>query len=270
MIVAGVTSEAVFVNRYETEGRVSLEATKTLSGRALTPNLFRFYVYDRDPADAESVVLAAASNAADGTVRFGSFRYGNAEDGETFTYYIKEIDRGRPGYTVDARVVRAEVTAHDLGDGSMRCDVVYFDENGEELTGGAIFENEYHAAGTLTLRAWKELKGRTLLADEFSFELFDSEGNCLETATNGADGGVSFSALHFTEADAGETYYYFVREAKGDDPTVVYTDESFGYAVTVHDNGDGTLSFTQSYVDATDRWLDCASCGGTGFVACET
>ena len=124
----------------------------------------------------------------------------------------------------------------------------------------------------MTLRAWKDLKGRDLLDNEFAFDLLSDEIDdeehpfIVQTKKTTANGSVVFDAIRFTEADIGLTYYFIIREkipekeregevtpsdgAYSDtdytayiDPTVIYTKDVFGYSVTVFDNGDGTLAF---------------------------
>ena len=115
----------------------------------------------------------------------------------------------------------------------------------------ALFHNEYHATGEITLRAWKQLIGRALADGEFTFDLLaeaEEEGQpspVIQTKTNQADGSIVFDPIEFDETDIGKTYYYFVREKAGSDETINYDTSTFGYSVKVVDNGDGTLSFLQ-------------------------
>ncbi|MGI6221615.1 MAG: Spy0128 family protein, partial [Coriobacteriales bacterium] len=115
--------------------------------------------------------------------------------------------------------------------------------------GTAVFKNDYHAEGEYTLRAWKDLKNRRLVDDEFTFELLDEDGNVIQTTKNTADGSIVFDAIRYDETDIGKTHVYGVREVPGDDPTVNYDDSVYGYTVEVLDNGDGTLSFSQGFAE---------------------
>lgn len=63
--------------------------------------------------------------------------------------------------------------------------------------------------------------GRVLKADEFSFELKDSDGNVVDTVKNDAEGNVTFKELSFEKA--GE-YTYTINEVKGSESGVVYDD----------------------------------------------
>ena len=128
----------------------------------------------------------------------------------------------------------------------------------------AAFVNAYTPnAVSAQLQATKALNGRNQVAGEFSFELKDSNGTVVKTATNAADGTVDFGQLSFTEPG---TYTYTATEVKGDDVHVTYDSNTITYTVTVIDNGDGTLSasvtstgnatFTNTYKGAEPVWID--------------
>ena len=246
-----------FTNTYNATGKAYLSATKVLEGRKLKAKQFTFDVLD----EAGNTVVAAR-NGADGTVNFGAIKYGLADVGKTYTYTIRERNTGAAGYTYSDAAAKAKVSVTDNGDGTLACDVSYWD--GSSWDGSApTFTNVYHASGAVDLKAWKTLEGRDLKDNEFTFKLEkltgegDSEqAEAVGTATNSADGKIVFShesiqALQFTEADAGKTYRFRVSEVvpagEDADPTVDYDSRSsFVYTVKVVDNGDGTLGFDVS------------------------
>ena len=120
----------------------------------------------------------------------------------------------------------------------------------------ATFRNEYHASGSVQLYAWKQLIGRGLQENEFEFELLARNPLTglyapVQTKKNDADGTVAFDPISCTEKDVGRTFFFFAREKAGTDDSVVYSGAVFGYRVTVIDNGDGTLSFTQKHIGVT-------------------
>ena len=263
-IVAGVTSNAKFENTYAANGETSIRMEKELSGRDLARYQFQFRIYNED-----NVVIRAASNTADGNIEFGALRYTNYDDGHEFTYTIKEDNKEKPGYTYDSSVYVVKVTPRDLSDGTMECIPHFFatdSETGEvtEEIEKIVWKNTYKAEGDLTLRAWKTLQARTLQDGEFAFELLNSNGKIIQTSTNTADGSVVFDPIHLTEANVGQKLYYFVREVPGTDPTVNYDGTVYGYEIEVVDNGDGTLSFIQGFVDPNGRFETCEWCGGDG------
>ena len=248
---------ASFTNTYNATGKAYLKATKVLEGRKLKAKQFTF-----DVLDEAGNTVTAARNGADGTVNFGAIKYGLADVGKTYTYTIRERNTGAAGYTYSDAAAKAKVSVTDNGDGTLACDVSYWD--GSSWDGSApTFTNAYHASGAVDLKAWKTLEGRDLKDNEFTFKLEkltgegDSEqAEAVGTATNSADGKIVFShesiqALQFTEADAGKTYRFRVSEVvpagEDADPTVDYDSQSsFVYTVKVVDNGDGTLGFDVS------------------------
>ena len=270
-IQAGETRVAVasFTNTYDASGTVQLKAHKTLTGTSLKAFQFRFELVGED-----GTVLRTATNDVDGNVTFGALRYGLADVGQTFTYTIREVDLGKPGYTYDTAQHKVQVTVTDeTGDGNLTVVAKNVDDagaaGGDNATTPVEFANAYHAEGKLVMRAWKTLQGRDLTDDEFTFELTpgtasegttvpmpdvdkDGQPDATVTVGNKADGTITFPEIAFTEADAGKTYTYTAREVipsageAGYDPTVNYTTATFTYTVTVKDNGDGTLSFDQT------------------------
>ena len=228
-------------------------------------------------------------------VLFGAFRY-TQDDLGIHWYKIVEKDTENSGYTYDHTVYRAKVEVTDNGDGTLNCVRTYYNEQGEiletSMTIGGVeipvvpvrFTNSYEAYGDLPLTAWKAFNGRDLTAGEFTFELLDQTGTVVGETANNENGTVTFnpdgidgqpgtdddiSALKFSHLDIGKTVFFFAREKEGTDATVTYSKEIFGYAVTVVDNGDGTLSFNQVSVDVSDLYVGskCTGCGGTGKVA---
>ena len=220
-------------------------------------------------------------------VTFGAIDYTQADHGKTFAYKMVEVipdnavnDDGvkyseatdeqkaaggfkRNGYTYDGKECLVAVTVTDNGDGTLSIVPTYFQPQERHFglidftmptpVDGATFENEYHASGDATLRAWKELQGRDVQEGEFTFELIDQDGAQIATAQNDASGTVTFdpaqiAALNFDETDIGKTYYYAIHEVAGDDPTVNYDDTYYGYALTIVDNEDGTLYAQQETV----------------------
>ena len=84
------------------------------------------------------------------------------------------------------------------------------------------------------------LNGRELKENEFGFELYDAEGNLIETVYNDKDGKIKFTDLKFTLDQVGE-HRYTVKEVIGDLYAVTYDTAVYEIVITVSDNGDGTL-----------------------------
>ena len=273
-IHAGQTANASITNTYESTGSVQLKANKVLTGRTLANKQFSFQVLDE-----RGNVLRTASCKADGSVAFGLIKYNTSDDGKTYTYYIQEKvpadavnaegttwekanDKekaaggfSKKGYTYDSSKHKVTVRVTDNGDGTMNATPTYEDGDVPQI------ENAYNATGSVTLNLWKTLAARDLKDGEFTFGLFDEQGNAMRdkdgnaiTAKNAADGTVTFPSISYDQTNVDHTYTYVAKEIipnEGDpgyDETVVYDKTEWKYSVTVHDNGDGTLSFDQKTI----------------------
>ncbi|MDO4869693.1 MAG: FctA domain-containing protein [Bacillota bacterium] len=258
-IKPNTNNEAKFVNSYSATGDVNLLAEKTLYNRELKNYQFRYELYQ--VVDSQEILVGSASSGVpdetvlreDGTidyskakVTFGALNFTQADSGHTYTYKIKEINTGKDGYTYDATIYDVVVTVMDKGDGTLDIDYKYL-KNDEQIARPA-FENTYEAEGQIVLRAWKNLEGRKLTNEEFTFELLNDQGEVIDTKKCTADGSITFDTIHYDEKDIGKIYNYAIREVKGDDETVNYTEEYYGYRVEVIDNDDGTLYAKQSLV----------------------
>ncbi|MBR2738055.1 MAG: hypothetical protein IKD88_08255 [Lachnospiraceae bacterium] len=110
------------------------------------------------------------------------------------------------------------------------------------------FRNVHEAsAASVTLTARKVLTGRDLQAGEFRFELRDAQGQVLQTATNAADGTISFESITY---DVPGTYNYTIAEVPGNETGVTYDTKTFGVTVTVTEN-EGLLIAQTTYTDGT-------------------
>ncbi len=111
------------------------------------------------------------------------------------------------------------------------------------------FTNKYSAAGKFTITGIKTLTGRAMKADEFTFELLDSNGTIIDTVNNTADGKFSFKPIEVT-ADS-NTLTYMVREKKGTAGGVTYDGHECTVTATPTDAGDGTVNGKLSYSDGS-------------------
>lgn len=102
--------------------------------------------------------------------------------------------------------------------------------------------------GTAEIKAKKVLQGGTFKAGQFSFALKDGDGKVIQTATNDADGNVSFSVDY---NKAGE-YHYTISEVVPEDAEnnvkdhVTYDTDKHEVTVTVT-NGTNELETTVAY-----------------------
>lgn len=157
--------------------------TKDLTGTPLTAGAFEFEL-----KDASGKVIQSKTNNAAGEALFDAITY--TAPGE-YTYTITEVNGGVGGYSYDTNVVTVIVSVIDNGKGALEASVEY--------SGSTEFVNTYEATGAVNLTAAKELKGRTLEAGQFTFELLDEDGNVIQTKTNNASGAVQFDAIEYDQ-----------------------------------------------------------------------
>ena len=233
-LVSKVTYEnndQTFNNTYSSQ-KVSaqLSVTKELTGRALNDQEFEFELVGTDDN-----VRQTTKNAADGRVTFDAIDYTKIG---TYRYTIKEKDNGLGGVTYDKKEIKATVKVTDDGNGQLVAQVSYD-------TANPTFRNTYLAKETTaTLEANKVLTGRDLEANEFAFDLIDSNGKVVDTVKNAKDGKISFKELTFKTAG---TYTYTIKEQAGALGGVKYDTKVIKATVTVTDDGKGQLHATVAY-----------------------
>ena len=256
----GTTSTigAEFTNSEENkETEITLEGTKSLSGRNLTAGEFNFQVKDKNG------VVATGSNDATGKISFSKISYnlsglekadGSYESEKTYEYTVNEvIPEGATaennytvnGVTYDNSIFTVKViVSYDQATGIMSA---AFAEDSQEL----IFDNTYDAKGSLTLEASKTLKNKALEADAFNFVLKDENGEIIQTVANDADGNVTFSPLNYTLKDVG-THVYTVSEVQRENTEVTYDTTEYTIEVTVADAGNGKLKVSKTIKKGDD------------------
>ena len=180
------------------------------------------------------VVLTPVAGETEAVIDFGSIKYNLMDVGKTYTYTITETGT-IAGVTNDS-VKTVTVTVSDNDDGTLKID------NSCETT-PVEFVNTYEATGSYIPVAVKVMEGRDLTAEEFSFELKDADGKVLDTAKNAADGTITFKEITYTLDDvANSPITYTISEAAGNDKSVAYDAHEETTAVTLTDNGDGTIT----------------------------
>ena len=200
-------------------------ATKAITGKTLADDMFEFELKEGGN------VLQTVKNKADGSIPFKDINYTAADLGE-HTYTITEKAGSLGGVTYDNLTITYKVKVADKGDGTLEAKV-------ENPPADTEFNNKYAAKGSWTPVVTKKLIGRTLLDDEFEFEL-KKGSDSIETVKNKADGSIPFKAINYTLADVGE-HTYTITEKAGSLVGVTYDNMTVTYKVKVSDNGDGTL-----------------------------
>lgn len=254
-------------------GAGNLTVTKTLAGRTLEEGQFSFTLtaLDGAPEPASTTV----TNAADGTVSFGSIKFDKVG---VYTYKLGEKNDAAAGYTYDttAYTLVATVTAN----ANTNALEVAWSIDGSDSS-AVTFDNSYAASGSTTINATKTLTGRDMAAGEFTFKVTDAKDNVVAETTSPRAGDGTPASLRFgtfsysieqVERDiaagiakeyptvnggVGAAYHYTVSEEtagladKGVTPTV----NTLAIDVIVTDNGNGTLNVQVNYPQGSNDTL---------------
>ncbi len=260
-LVAEVTinngGEIAFENTYTVSGEanVTLEGTKTLSGRDLNDGEFTFELYSANSNFETSGEPIKLVKNANGKFVF-ELKYRPENVGNTYYYVIREQNAGEKinGVYFSTLEYRVTVVVGDDGEGKITTAVT---TSADAIT----FENSYTAEPTeVTLEGEKTLEGRDLVEGEFKFLLYtvDSsfnipEGAIPEAVVNAADGKFTFDAIEY---DSVGTYYYVIAEDTSVEAERMTFDETkFFVTVNVTDDLHGKLvaEYTvKTAVDATE------------------
>ncbi len=221
---------------------VTVEATKTLTGKALTDGAFAFGLYDQAGNE-----VAKSANDRDGKVKLTVKGLNLGE----YDYTLKEVAGGDSTITYDSTEVRVHVSVKAEGD-KAKATVTYDGKNDIPT-----FKNTYQPAETsVTLAAKKayvksDSTPAALKGGEFAFDLYEGDLTAeqlkgkqpIRSAKNGEDGTVTFPAINYTKA--GE-YKYTIVEKKGDLSHVTFDDAVHHAAVKVMDKA-GKLDAAVAY-----------------------
>ena len=204
-------------------------------------------------------VWGVQTDAADGETADGGVATQSVQRTKRFQYLVSE-EGDVPGIT-NGVAQAFFVTVTDNGDGTVDVKCTSGNTGSTiELTPGEQFTitNEYRVAPvessvTDAVSITKTLDGRALNEGEFTFDMAlvsapgeTDPGFSVLTATNDADGAVSFPKLTFSQVG---TYVYRISEEHGDLGGIAYDDSTYTATATVTDNGDGTLSVEWAVTD---------------------
>lgn len=224
----------------------TIEATKTLKGKALTDGAFTFGLYQGDTSTGNPV--QTAQNDKDGKINLALTGLTIGEYG----YILKEENVGAdPTITYDTKAVKVHVSVKAEG-GKAKATVTYDGKNDIPT-----FKNTYQPAETsVTLAAKKayvksDSTPAALKGGEFAFDLYEGDLTAeqlkgkqpIRTAENGEDGSVSFDAFSYAKPG---THEYTIVEQKGDLAYVTYDATVHHAVVTVVDNA-GALRASVAY-----------------------
>lgn len=223
------TAVVPFANTYKAEGQlggngaVSIKATKTLTNRPMVDGEFTFNVTNAN--DPNDTVVAAGTNAANGTITFNAIDYSidqmledvdnglatpdvvDGKDTFTYTYEVTEdtanLDDGVNA--IDTAGFQITVTVTDNGDGTLGIAVAYPD-GGDGLTFRNTYGESQTGQATLNINGTKTLDVQSgnnapSIEGKYTFTLTGSEGAPMPATTeahNDDAGNVAFGDITFT------------------------------------------------------------------------
>ena len=218
---AADAAKVSFTNSYSASGSVDVHATKILSGRALVEGEFAFGVRYANGEAAGSDVLTA-TNAADGTVAFGTLNFDTAKLNElvakgsatkmtsdngdaTWTIlcvaYEKTDGLSDRGITATTQPIPFTINAVDGGSGAL---AVTIEAGDKELA----FENTYGtgdvSVSVTGVKSLSHAEGLTPgnIKGKFTFTIKANEKGApmpeRVTATNDVNGSIDFGKIVFT------------------------------------------------------------------------
>ena len=258
--------DKVFTNTYnaKTETPLTLEATKTLTGRPMADDEFKFAL---SYAGHDEVLLNATNKG--GKVEFGPLMYttkslaklvkedkasfDDSSDKPTWTiHYIAAEQTGElpAGVSATVSAIDAYVTVVDNGDGTLTATAAYGDAGNEFVNAYNLTPKDSSVTDQIT--ATKVLTGRDLglKAGEFRFELV--EGNdVVVTGTNNADGKIVMDPVTY-EAAGEHTYKLRETKAGAIENGITYSTAEYTIVTKVTDNGDGTLGVEHKLQNAKE------------------
>lgn len=231
-----IDGSSTFANTYQAEPvsysvSQDVEVSKDLTGRALQAGEFAFELVENGN------VVATATNDAEGNVQFDSIKYDEPGD---HTYVVHEAKGSLRGVTYDdcEHVITVSVT--DDGTGKLSA-------KASSADGKIVFENAYSAAPTsITFGGSKVLTGAELADGQFAFQLKDSQGNVVATATNAADGSLVFDPVSL---EAAGEYHFTLSEVNDGQANVTYDDHVYQLDVSAADDGEGALYVASYTID---------------------
>lgn len=268
--VEKISGKTEFKNTYsaKTETPLTLEATKTLTGRPMADDEFKFAL---SYAGHDEVLLDATNKG--GKVEFGPLTYtteslaklveeGKASvdassDKPTWTIrYIAAEQTGKlpTGVSATVSAVDACVTVVDNGDGTLTATAVYGDAGNEFVNTYTAAPVEASLVGKKNLQVLDGLAPADI-AGKFTFTVTGEEGAPMPanaSVTNDAKGKVDFGKITFTLDDLNKalgekpekrehTFTYTVAESGEVAGVTNDAETSRTVSFTVTDDGEGTL-----------------------------
>lgn len=255
----GVQSDTIqFTNTYapkDTQARIVASKLFTNADRSATKITdFQFDLYANDKATGTPIQTVNAT--ADGKVEFSPLLFTkaklNGKDKVTFSYSVRERNTGAAGVKYDDHYAVWTVTVTDDNSGQLKASLInpaISMKNGEAIDNGQFVNSYSSQPVSVTPKASKVIDNpkhtlRLLNANEFTFELQDTNGKTIQSKANNVDGTVTFDKLAYNTV--GEHDYRIV-EKTGQLKGITYDQTVHTMHVNVTDNGYGQLKASTSY-----------------------
>ena len=262
--VEKISGEREFKNTYsaKTETPLTLEATKTLSGRPMADDEFKFAL---SYAGHDEVLLNATNKG--GKVEFGPLTYTTkslaklveedkasldaSSDKPTWTiHYIAAEQTGElpAGVSATVSAIDAYVTVADNGDGTLTATAVYGDAGNEFVNSYTAAPVEASLVGKKNLQVPDGLTPADI-AGKFTFTVTGEEGAPMPanaSVTNDAKGKVDFGKITFTLDDLNKALGEKPEKREKREHTFTYTVTESGEVAGVTNDVEPshTVSFT--------------------------
>lgn len=179
----------------------------------------------------------------------------------SYRYEVRETKGTRGGVTYDTAAWTITVTVTD-DPATLRRHITAAAATGGKTGTAIMFRNTYRPADTsITLRASKKLTGPgstdvALQDGRYTFQLKDADGRILQSASNRADGSITFTPIGFTAADLNGrqsvSHDYLIVEKDTCGPDCKADMTIHRAHVTITDDDNGRLAATVSYDGKTD------------------
>lgn len=255
----GIQSDTIqFTNTYapkDTQARIVASKLFTNADKSATKITdFQFDLYANDKATGTPIQTVNAT--ADGKVEFSPLLFTkaklNGKDKATFSYSVRERNTGAAGVKYDDHYAVWTVTVTDDNSGQLKASLInpaISMKNGETIDNGQFVNSYSSQPVSVTPKASKVIDNpkhtlRLLNANEFTFELQDTNGKTIQSKANNVDGTVTFDKLAYNTV--GEHDYRIV-EKTGQLKGITYDQTVHTMHVNVTDNGYGQLKASTSY-----------------------
>lgn len=237
-------------------GEFQLVVAKTVNGAApKAGEMFGFSATAEGENADTAPVLVDVTTDAEGKATFAPALFADKDAGKTYTYRIHETGDLADGWARATDVIATVTVGERTADNKLCAEVSYRQDvdGAEAYTGAAKFDNAFSASTAATIAVSKQVTGGTsaVAGEVFDFELKDSTGKVLSTASAQAGETVNFGRIEYTTVDAGKTFIYTVHEVGHNDKGWT-ADSDVKVTVNVVEKADRSLVAEVSYGRGTN------------------